>query len=97
MFNTDLTLHWLHKNFQRFFTADTLNDVVVWDAYKSRIAEKVAQAVKKLSADLVRIPGGATSKIHSPDVSWNKSFKSSNVESLMIQEAIFALQVKIAL
>ena len=80
-FNTDLTLHWLHKNFQKFFTVDTPNTVLVLDAYKCHIAEEMKQAAKKLSVDLVTLPGGTTSKIQAPDVSWNKSFKSSIVES----------------
>ena len=79
-FNTDLTLHWLHKNFQSFFTANTPDTVLVWDAYKCRIAE-VKQAAKKLSVDLVTVPGGTTSKIQAPDVSWNKPSKASIVES----------------
>ena len=60
---------------------DTLNAVCVWDAYKCHIAEEVKQAPKKLSVDLVTIPEGTTSKIQAPDVSWNKPFQSSIVES----------------
>ena len=81
-FNTDLTLHWLRKNFHSFFTANTPNTVLVWDAYKCHIAEEVNQAAKKLSVDLVIVPGGTTSKIQAPDVSWNKPFKASIAESL---------------
>ena len=39
-FNTDLTLHWLHKTLQSFFTANTPNTVLAWDAYKCQIAEE---------------------------------------------------------
>ena len=80
-FNTDLTLHWLRKNFQRFFATNIPETVLVWDAYKCHIAEEVKQAAKKLSVDLVTVPGGTTSKIQAPDVSWNKPFKASIVES----------------
>ena len=80
-FNTDLTLHWPRKNFQSFFTANTPNTVLVWDAYKCHITEEVKKVAKKLSVDLVAVPGGTTIKIQAPDVSWNKPFKASIVES----------------
>ena len=80
-FNTDLTVHWLHKNFQIFFKANEQNTILVWDAYKCHIATEVKQAARKLSVDLVPVPGGTTSKIQAPDVSWNKHFKASIVES----------------
>ena len=60
---------------------DTPDTALVWNAYKCHIAEEVKQAAKKLSVDLVTIPGGTTSKIQAPDFSWNKLFKSSIVES----------------
>ena len=50
-FNTDLTVHWLHKNFQIFFKANEQNTILVWDAYKCHIATEVKQAAKKLSVD----------------------------------------------
>ena len=80
-FNTDLTVHWLHKNFQIFLKADEQNTILVWDTYKCHIVAEVKQVAKKLSVDLVRVPGGTTSKIQAPDVSWNKPFNASIVES----------------
>ena len=62
------------------------------------------KATKKLSVDLVAIPGGTTSRVQAPDVSWNKPLKSSIVESfddwvangenLILQKAIFMLERK---
>ena len=54
-FNTDLTVDWLHKNFQIFLKANEQNTILVWDAYKCHIATEVKQAAKKLSVDLVPV------------------------------------------
>ena len=45
------------------------------------ISDEVKQNAKSLEIDLLIIPGGCPGKIQVPDVSWNKPFKKSIVES----------------
>ena len=60
---------------------NTSNTVLFWDAYKCHIVGEVKQAATKLSVELAKIPGGTTSNIQAPDVSRNKPFKASIIES----------------
>ena len=49
--------------------------LIVWDSNKCRIQDSTKQLALRLNTDMAVIPGGCTSLIQAPDVSWNKPFK----------------------
>lgn len=53
------------------------NRLLCWDAFRCHISESTKQLMKSMKIDSAVVPGGCTSLIQAPDVSWNKPFKAT--------------------
>ena len=71
--NEDLTHTWLNKVWGTLAFSRRL---LCWDAYRCLIQDSTKQLLSKLKTDVAVIPGGCTSLLQAPDVSWNKPFKT---------------------
>ena len=70
--NEKLTHEWLRTTWGELAFGRRL---IVWDSYKCHIQDSTKQLASRLNTDMAVIPGGCTSLIQAPDVSWNKPFK----------------------
>ena len=50
--------------------------LLIWDAFRCHLSQSTKQQLRNMKIDTAVIPGGCTSFIQAPDVSWNKSLKS---------------------
>ena len=73
-FNTDLTVDWLK---QVIGTIAFSKRLLIWDSYRCHTSDPVKKQRRVQNVDCAIIPGGFTSLIQGPDVSWNKPFKGS--------------------
>ena len=71
---TTCTLDWLNKCWGTFSFGRRL---LVWDAFSAHKTSKVKSALRKMQMDVAMIPGGCTSVLQAPDISWNKPFKAA--------------------
>jgi len=71
--NENLTHTWLNKVWGSLAFSRRL---LCWDAYRCHIQDSTKQLLSKLKTDAAVIPGGCTSLLQAPDVSWNKPFKT---------------------
>ena len=73
--NQSFTNEWENKTF-----SDTsfFNRLLIWDSNRCHFSDETKkQLKKKQKLDVAMIPGGVTSLIQAPDISWNKPFKAS--------------------
>ena len=55
--------------------------MLIWDDFRAHKTERVKHcADQTCNTDLVIIPGGCTSILQAPDISWNKPFKGKYTE-----------------
>jgi hypothetical protein len=71
--NEELTLDWLTR---AWGTLTFKRRLLCWDSFKCHIQDSVKERVRKLKTDMAVVPGGCTSLVQAPDVSWNKPFKA---------------------
>ena len=72
--NDDVARKWLDLIFPSCFRQ--LNRLLIWDSYRCHISKSTKDYIKKNNITPVVLPGGTTSILQAPDVSWNKPFKS---------------------
>ena len=72
--NDELTADYLHKVIGRFAFGKRL---LVWDSFRCHLSQNTKNVLRTMNLHTAVIPGGCTSLIQAPDVSWNKSFKCS--------------------
>lgn len=73
-FNANLTVDWLNRVMEALAFSPSL---LIWDSYRCHLYPEVEEQRQKMKIHTAVIPGGCTSLIQAPDVSWNKVFKSS--------------------
>jgi hypothetical protein len=73
--NEELTIQYLDKVWGHL---SFVRRLLIWDAYRCHMTEKVRKHVdKQTKTDMCILPGGTTSLLQPADVSWNKPFKSA--------------------
>ena len=50
--------------------------LLIWDFSKAHISDSTKQVLKDFKIEAIIIPGGCTGYVQTPDVLWNKPFKS---------------------
>ena len=72
--NDELTADYLYKVIGRFHFGKRL---LVWDSFRCHLSQNTKNILRIMNLQTAVIPGGCTSLIQAPDVSWNRSFKCS--------------------
>ena len=75
--NETTTLDWLKRCWGTFSFGRRL---LVWDAFRAHRTYLVKKQLNSTRTDTAMIPGGCTSLLQAPDVSWNKPFKAAYLE-----------------
>ena len=74
--NQLLIIDWITKVFRVSLFKNAFRKLLIWDAYRCHISQETKDYLKRKNIDTAVLPGGTTSLLQAPDVSWNKPFKA---------------------
>ena len=76
-FNDQVTIEYLDFLYPNTLFQKQQNRLLIWDAYRCHISESTKGVLHKKNVHTMVIPGGCTSLIQAPDVSWNAPLKAA--------------------